>query len=150
MDHYRNGVSFVLRFAALHRAGFIRAARAWLPVLAASGLILAAPSPPSFRDQQWRFPRVRTAAKEKDEAVKQLLASKRLRYPPKAILLRAFKKEGLLELWTENDYGTYTLAKTYSICATSGVLGPKRRFGDEQVRKDFMSWIGSIRRATSI
>jgi len=52
-------------------------------------------------------------------------------------LLRAFKKEGELELWAENPAGTYVLVKKYSIYATSGVLGPKRRFGDVQVPECF-------------
>jgi len=50
------------------------------------------PGAVSFRDEQMRFPRVRTAAKDKDEALKLLFASKGLRYPPKAILFRAFKR----------------------------------------------------------
>jgi len=32
---------------------------------------------------------------------------------------------------------TYTLVKNYPICATSGLLSPKRRFGDEQVPEGF-------------
>lgn len=106
-------------------------------VLLAACLSLAAPASVSFRDQQWKFPRVRTAAKEKDHTLKQLLGSRGLNYPPQGILIRAFKKEGELELWIENHAGTYTLAKKYSICATSGILGPKRRFGDEQVPEGF-------------
>ena len=69
--------------------------------------------------------------------MKQLFATKALGYPPKAILLRAFKKEAELELWALNSAGTYSLVKQYSICATSGIFGPKRRFGDEQVPEGF-------------
>ena len=111
--------------------------RVRLILLTAACLPLAAPASVSFRDQQWKFPRVRAAAKEKDQAVKQLLLSKGLSYPPTAILFRAFKKEGELELWGESSAGTYVLVKKYSICATSGILGPKRRFGDEQVPEGF-------------
>ena len=106
-------------------------------LLISASLGLAAPGTSSFREQQWKFSRVRTAAKEKDEVVKQLLLSKGLSYPPKAILLRAFKKEAALELWVEGADKTYILVKHYSICATSGILGPKRRFGDEQVPEGF-------------
>jgi len=63
--------------------------------------------------------------------------SKGISYPPKAILLRAFKKESAVELWVEGGGQTYILVKSYSICATSGMLGPKRRFGDEQVPEGF-------------
>ena len=115
----------------------MRTNRSLLLLIAASGLLLTAAGNASFRNEQWKFPRVRRAAAEKDEAAKQLLSSKQVRYPPKAILLRAFKQEGLLELWAKNNAGTYTLAKTYSICATSGILGPKRRFGDVQVPEGF-------------
>ncbi len=67
-----------------------------------------------------------------------MVETKGLSYPPRAILLRAFKKEGLLELWgASSTAGPYVLLKTYGICATSGVLGPKRRGGDTQVPEGF-------------
>src|SRR5690349_12244485 len=106
-------------------------------VVAVAWVIAAAPGAVSFRDEQMKFPRVRAAAKNKDEALKRVFVSKGLSYPPKAILFRAFKKEAILELWVENTSGSYALAKNYSICATSGILGPKRRFGDEQVPEGF-------------
>jgi murein L,D-transpeptidase YafK len=112
-------------------------ARIRMALLVAACLPLAAPAGDSFRDQQWKFPRVRTAAKEKGQTLRQLLGSHGLSYPPKAILLRAFKQEGELELWVENPTRTYVLVKKYSICATSGTLGPKRRFGDVQVPEGF-------------
>jgi len=92
----------------------------------------------STKEEQLRFPRVRTAQREKDAIVRALVAAKGLSYPPRAILLRAFKREGVLELWgADTTAGPYALLKTYGICATSGVLGPKRRFGDEQVPEGF-------------
>ena len=92
----------------------------------------------SIEQEQLRFPRVRTARQEKDAAVRSIVEKKGLAYPPKAILLRAFKKEGVLELWgAESNSGPYVLLKSYGICATSGVLGPKRRFGDAQVPEGF-------------
>jgi murein L,D-transpeptidase YafK len=101
-------------------------------------LQLASPSNLSFREEQYRFPRVRTASAEKNELLRQLFANKSLAYPPRMILLRAFKKEAQLEFWVEDSPGKpYVLLKTYSICATSGRLGPKRRFGDEQVPEGF-------------
>jgi len=92
----------------------------------------------SIRQQQLRYPRVRTASQEKDAAVRKMVEAKGLAYPPRAILLRAFKKEGVLELWgSESEARPYVLLKSYGICATSGALGPKRRFGDEQVPEGF-------------
>lgn len=92
----------------------------------------------SFRDQQLAFPRVRTAAREKTDALRRMFQEKQLPYPPRAILLRAFKKEAQLELWAQNSASApLVLVHTYGICATSGVLGPKRKFGDMQVPEGF-------------
>jgi murein L,D-transpeptidase YafK len=92
----------------------------------------------SFRDLQWKYPRVRTASKEKDEVLQQRFKGKGITYPPRAILLRAFKKEALLELWAvDADEKPYVLVHEYRICTSSGTLGPKRRFGDEQVPEGF-------------
>jgi len=110
-----------------------------------AGLQVAAPRAASFRDDHWGFPRVRVAAKEKDDVLRTLLMSKSLSYAPKAILLQAYKKEATLELWAENNSGSYTLVKNYPICAASGILGPKRRYGDEQVPEGFyeLDWFNS-------
>jgi murein L,D-transpeptidase YafK len=105
-------------------------------------LLLAIPSAAeeakSFREMQWKYPRVRTASKEKDEVLRQRFNEKGLSYPPRAILLRAFKQEAALELWaTEAEDKPYVLVHEYRICTSSGTLGPKRRFGDEQVPEGF-------------
>ena len=92
----------------------------------------------SLRDLQWKFPRVRTASAEKDAILRERFQAKGLPYPPHAILLRAFKKEASLELWaTAAADQLYVLVHEYNICTSSGVLGPKRRFGDEQVPEGF-------------
>jgi murein L,D-transpeptidase YafK len=78
------------------------------------------------------------ASKEKDEVLRLRLKEKGVSYPPHAILLRAFKQEGLLELWAANaEDKPYVLVHEYRICTSSGTLGPKRRFGDEQVPEGF-------------
>src|SRR5215470_134597 len=114
-----------------------RAAAVFLAVIAASPLI-GQSSGTSVKRQQLRFPRVRMANQEKDSVLRKMVEAKGLAYPPHAILLRAFKKEGQLELWiAESEVGPFVLLKSYGICATSGVLGPKRRVGDEQVPEGF-------------
>lgn len=90
----------------------------------------------NFKAQQQKFPRVQTAIAEKETVVKQLFASKGLAYPPKSIFLRAFKREGLIELWVSQT-GKFHLLKEYKVCAASGDLGPKRRQGDNQVPEGF-------------
>src|SRR5580704_5142248 len=104
-------------------------------------LLGSAATPPqvsSFREQQLQFSRVRTAAKEKDDALRRMFEERKISYPPRAILFRAFKKEAQLELWASSSTGeSLTLVHTYAICATSGELGPKRKFGDVQVPEGF-------------
>jgi hypothetical protein len=49
----------------------------------------------SIREQQLRYPRVRTASQEKDGVLRKMLEARGLVYPPRAMLLRALKKEGV-------------------------------------------------------
>src|ERR1700675_2832827 len=56
-------------------------------------LMAASEEANSFRDQQLRYPRVRAAAKEKDHALRRRCEEKKISYPPRAILFRAFKRE---------------------------------------------------------
>jgi murein L,D-transpeptidase YafK len=53
------------------------------------------------------------------------------------ILVRLFKEESQLEIWKQKTTGEYALLKTYSICAWSGKLGPKRTAGDRQAPEGF-------------
>ncbi len=70
--------------------------------------------------------------------MRALFANHGVPYPPPALLLRAFKREGQLELWAEPARGApYVLIKAWPICARSGGPGPKRHEGDEQVPEGF-------------
>jgi murein L,D-transpeptidase YafK len=116
----------------------MKTAKITLTLLSLLAIPSAAEEPKSFRDMQWKYPRVRTASREKDEVLRQRFKEKGLAYPPRAILLRAFKQEGLLELWAAGaDDKPYALVHEYRICTSSGTLGPKRRFGDAQVPEGF-------------
>lgn len=53
-------------------------------------------------------------------------------YPPREVLLLAFKKERLLELWARDDAG-FRRIKSYPVLGASGGPGPKLREGDRQV-----------------
>jgi len=115
-----------------------KTARIVLPLLFLLSVPSSSQEPKSFRDLQRKYPRVQTASNEKDEVLRKRFQEKALSYPPRAILLRAFKQEGLLELWaTDAEDQPYKLVHEYRICTSSGTLGPKRRFGDEQVPEGF-------------
>ncbi len=77
------------------------------------------------------------------ESLRQQLADHRVTYPPAIVLLRAFKQERELELWVGNRGEALQLARRFPICAASGELGPKRRFGDLQVPEGIyeISWL---------
>lgn len=92
----------------------------------------------SFKKNQIRYPRVRTAVEEKYTLMKNLFEQKNIGYPPKNIFIRVFKEEKILELWARSDSNDYfTLIKSYKICRSSGQLGPKRQEGDRQVPEGF-------------
>ena len=92
----------------------------------------------SFKTSQRRYPRVRTAYAEKEEAIKKLFLDKGVDYQQFKMYLRIFKKEEEVQLWVKDrNRSTYELLKTYEICDNSGTIGPKREQGDLQVPEGF-------------
>lgn len=126
----------------------MKTAKVALTLLCLLTIPSAAEEPKSFRSMQWKYPRVREASKEKDEVLRQRFREKNLAYPPRAILLRAFKQEAVLELWAAdaNDK-PYVLVHEYRICTSSGILGPSAVLATNKCRKDSTNWIGSTRKA---
>jgi murein L,D-transpeptidase YafK len=53
------------------------------------------------------------------------------------ILIRVFKAESEMEVWTGDENGTYSHFATYPICYWSGTLGPKLKEGDKQAPEGF-------------
>ena len=111
----------------------------WLPLLLAPVLFGETLSIcASFRDEQERFPRVRMARRQNGSRIGALFAAAGISYPPRQIFIRVFKYEAEVELWSLSPAaGCFQKMKTYSICASSGRLGPKRRQGDGQVPEGF-------------
>lgn len=100
--------------------------------------VSAATTHAGFKDQQLANARVKAAFIQKEPLLKQAFAVKKLAYPPKAIFIRIFKREQVLEIWARADTGqAYVHVKDYPVCASSGDLGPKRRMGDGQVPEGF-------------
>src|ERR1051326_507525 len=92
----------------------------------------------SFKLQQQKFPRVKTAYEEKEKTVTELFSAKGVELSSAQIFIRAFKMEKQLEVWAKAPkQEKYTLVKTYAICSSSGNVGPKRKQGDGQVPEGF-------------
>lgn len=53
------------------------------------------------------------------------------------VLIRVFKAESEMEVWTGDEEGNYSLFATYPICYWSGTLGPKQKEGDKQAPEGF-------------
>lgn len=88
----------------------------------------------SFKDAQLKNSRVKVAYQEKENVVKNYFKEKNVNYEGFHLFIRAFKKEENLEVWIkEKGKEQFTLLQTYSFCASSGTLGPKRKEGDLQI-----------------
>jgi murein L,D-transpeptidase YafK len=54
------------------------------------------------------------------------------------VFFRVFKQEKTLELWVKgHGQARFTMLATYPICKASGLPGPKRKEGDQQVPEGF-------------
>lgn len=70
-------------------------------------------------------------------ALRTAFANAAVAYPPAVLHLRAYKREGELELWAADKAGPLKKVATYPVLARSGVPGPKRKEGDFQVPEGF-------------
>lgn len=93
----------------------------------------------SFKSEQKKYPRVKTAYEEKESFIKRQLHAKGIKFSePIQIYLRAFKEESLIELWAKNNTtNTFHLVDSFEVCSMSGTIGPKRKQGDRQVPEGF-------------
>ncbi len=123
-----------------------RAVGAALAALLALAPLLALPlvsawpgsaSAGAFEKRQLRYPRYRAAASEDAAEVERRFRDAGAAWPPR-LFLRAFKLEGLLEMWAAPATGDrWIKVRSFPICAASGGLGPKRQQGDRQVPEGF-------------
>ena len=101
-------------------------------------LLLSFIPPLDFKASQLKNARVKTAFLEKEKLLSELLKSKNILPDQLQIFLRVFKSEKLIEVWAKNKQDkNYLLLHNFSICASSGELGPKRSIGDGQVPEGF-------------
>jgi murein L,D-transpeptidase YafK len=91
-----------------------------------------------FKSAQMKYPRVRAAFASKWPALQEKLEALKINASAFDLYIRIFKYEKQLEAWVKSkNTDKYTLLKTFSICASSGTLGPKRAQGDGQVPEGF-------------
>ncbi|SES95581.1 L,D-transpeptidase family protein [Hymenobacter actinosclerus] len=97
------------------------------------------PAPdPAFRTEQLRYPRVREAYAQYQEAVRARLRRQQIAPERLELFVRAFKMERRVEVWGRNqDGGPFILLRTFALAGVSGRLGPKRRAGDRQIPEGF-------------
>lgn len=115
-----------------------------VPCLCA-GLILALlwPTAPAragrFLDKQASYKRVRAALSARLPAVRRAFEKVGAAWPPRGIYLRAFKSEAAIELWAapKDPAKRWVHVRDFSVCESSGVIGPKRQVGDLQVPEGF-------------
>lgn len=91
-----------------------------------------------FLETQRAQPRARAALAEHTESVRAAFEAQGAAWPPRGLLLVAYKLEGELEVHAPAVRGTrWVHVETIPVCAASGVLGPKSRQGDLQVPEGF-------------
>jgi murein L,D-transpeptidase YafK len=91
-----------------------------------------------FRERQKQNGRVKTAYDEKFNVFLGICNGNHIAIDQLEIFIRAYKAEGMLELWgKEKGDRQFRLLKEFPICASSGHAGPKRKEGDGQVPEGF-------------
>ena len=99
-----------------------------------SFILSASQESQSFKNLQLSYPRVKSAYDSKEKVLKKYFDDAGLSYIGFHLFLRVFKKEKTIEAWVkEKRKDDFTLLHTYSFCASSGTLGPKRKEGDLQI-----------------
>ncbi len=85
-----------------------------------------------------RADHVREAREKHQLQIDSLFDSLDVEYPPEKVLITAYKKEQILQLWVKSKHQTEFLkAREYEFTAFSGKLGPKRKRGDTQIPEGF-------------
>jgi murein L,D-transpeptidase YafK len=119
------------------KAGIILVIFALLMIMASLQMVRAQ-SQSSFVEYQKTFERVSKAFNNKEDTLKKQFADRKLSWPLKQMYIRSFKYNSDLQVWVKNHGSdTFTLFKSYRICALAGTMGPKRMEGDYQVPEGF-------------
>ncbi len=92
----------------------------------------------SFVESQKSLARIADVFNRREDSLKKEFEAKKINWPPKALYIRSFKYDQLMEIWVKGDEKKpFRLFKTYAICMQSGITGPKRMEGDLQIPEGF-------------
>jgi murein L,D-transpeptidase YafK len=92
----------------------------------------------SFVQSQKSLVKIAEVFNHGEDSLKKEFETKKISWPPKAIYIRSFKYDRLMEIWVKgDDNGKFRFLKSYRICMQSGTMGPKRMEGDYQVPEGF-------------
>lgn len=93
---------------------------------------------PSFVQSQKALVKIADVFNRGEDSLKKEFKEKQLAWPPKALYIRNFKFDRIMEVWVRTeDKGPFRFLKNYKICMQSGTMGPKRVEGDYQVPEGF-------------
>jgi murein L,D-transpeptidase YafK len=107
-------------------------------IIAVQRVHSAPPAKGTFRAEQKKNARVRTAYQLKWPGIKTQLNKLGVDTSSFQLLIRIFKEEKQVEAWVKSAKNPkFQLFTTYAICESSGTLGPKRCQGDLQVPEGF-------------
>jgi murein L,D-transpeptidase YafK len=94
----------------------------------------------SFYDQQREHAKINGIAVRLEDSIAKQLKAKLGVDTISSMFCRAFKWDGQFEVWVrKSNLDSFVLYKSYKICNSSGVMGPKRFEGDYQVPEGFYS-----------
>ena len=92
----------------------------------------------NFLSQQKRYKNVRTAYSKKESVIVKNINAQGIKIDELNILITVYKAEKKLNLYVKKNTNTnYVKLTTFSICRSSGDLGPKREQGDYQVPEGY-------------
>ena len=92
----------------------------------------------SFKDKQMKNERVHVAFHDKYLMVTEALAIKNITVGHLEVFIRIFKQEKELQVWVKRHEDTsFQYLKSFEICASSGLPGPKRKNRDLQTPEGF-------------
>ncbi|MCE9540879.1 MAG: hypothetical protein K8R85_16925 [Bacteroidetes bacterium] len=92
----------------------------------------------TFKANQQKCERVKLAYNEKWEGLKDEMQKQGINSTGFETYIQIFKKNKMVEVWLRSKgEKEFKLFKSYAICSSSGVLGPKRKQGDMQVPEGF-------------